>query len=276
MTFGLIGPADETALGITPDEPLPASRRLLGVPFVGKDVASPAAEFAQPDVLIGVTILAYRYEGLRIADVKRILSGLKRSFNEEGGPKADRHANVVYKTWLECAQTRVPAALAPAPELIPTLEALQPGDPKHVRVLHQLLAHAPETIREYLFEQVFPRTMRLQPNKVSSSGQELGAPVIFGTRLGFSGTPSDLLPLDLQPCAFEPRSEGRVLHTLTRDDVTTVSVHFARQLDELDREGVEWSVEWLLHEIATATTPTGAARYDDDASTPRRHPRGQR
>lgn len=31
----------------------------------GKDVPSRASEFAHPDVVIGLTILAYRYEGLR-------------------------------------------------------------------------------------------------------------------------------------------------------------------------------------------------------------------
>ena len=40
---------------------LPRSRRYLSVPFVGKDAPSHAAEFAHPDVAIGLTILAYRY-----------------------------------------------------------------------------------------------------------------------------------------------------------------------------------------------------------------------
>ena len=44
---------------------LPRSRRFLAVPFVGKDAPSHASEFAHPDVAIGVTILAYRYEGMR-------------------------------------------------------------------------------------------------------------------------------------------------------------------------------------------------------------------
>ena len=32
----------------------------MAVPFIAKDVPSHAAEFAHPDVLIGLTILAYR------------------------------------------------------------------------------------------------------------------------------------------------------------------------------------------------------------------------
>jgi hypothetical protein len=42
--------------------------------------------------------------------------------------------------------------------------------------------------------------MRHQNLKLSASGQELGGDMLFGSRLGFSGTPSDLLPLELGTC----------------------------------------------------------------------------
>ena len=48
---------------------MPTTRKLLAVPFLGKDVPSSASEFAHPDVVIGFTILAYRYEGMRDSDV---------------------------------------------------------------------------------------------------------------------------------------------------------------------------------------------------------------
>ena len=35
-----------------------STRKMVAVPFKGKDSPSPAAEFAHPDVLIGLTILA--------------------------------------------------------------------------------------------------------------------------------------------------------------------------------------------------------------------------
>lgn len=44
---------------------MPRSRAKLAIPFISKDVPSPASEFAQPDIVIGLTVLAYRYEGLR-------------------------------------------------------------------------------------------------------------------------------------------------------------------------------------------------------------------
>ena len=49
------------------------SRELLAVPFMGKDVPSRNSEFAHPEVLIGLTILAYRYEGLRKRDMLTII-----------------------------------------------------------------------------------------------------------------------------------------------------------------------------------------------------------
>jgi hypothetical protein len=41
---------------------VPRSRKFCAVPFVGKDVPSPASEFSFPDIVIGLSILAYRYQ----------------------------------------------------------------------------------------------------------------------------------------------------------------------------------------------------------------------
>ena len=43
------------------DAKTPFSRLVMAVPFIGKDVPSHSSEFAHPDVLIGLTILAYRF-----------------------------------------------------------------------------------------------------------------------------------------------------------------------------------------------------------------------
>ena len=39
--------------------------------------------------------------------------------------------------------------------------------------------------------------MRSQRTKISASGQAVGGDMLFGRRVGFSGTPSDLLPVEL-------------------------------------------------------------------------------
>lgn len=67
VNFGLLTAADY-ARAIALDPQMPKSRKLLAVPFVGKDVPSRSSEFAHPDVVIGLSIAAYRYEGLRLMD----------------------------------------------------------------------------------------------------------------------------------------------------------------------------------------------------------------
>ena len=66
---------------------------------------------------------------------------------------------------------------------------------------------------------MFPRYMQHQRVKLSASAQELGSSMLFGRRVGFSGTPSSLIPVDLGTCEFEPGSEARILRTLSSDDV---------------------------------------------------------
>ena len=85
VSFGLLQPQDAAIL--TPNQPV--SRKLFGIPFVGKDVPSSAAEFAQPDVLIGATILAYRYEGLRESDLKTTIRILKENLHQEVARKSN-------------------------------------------------------------------------------------------------------------------------------------------------------------------------------------------
>ena len=64
VTFGLLSEGDlKTAHKL--GQSMPPSRKKLAIPFISKDVPSPASEFAQPDIVIGLTVLAYRYEGLR-------------------------------------------------------------------------------------------------------------------------------------------------------------------------------------------------------------------
>ena len=66
MSFGLLSMEDcKAALELDPH--VPRSRLKLGVPFVGKDVPSRSSEFAHPDVIIGLTVLAYRYHHIYIA-----------------------------------------------------------------------------------------------------------------------------------------------------------------------------------------------------------------
>eukprot|EP00967_Tisochrysis_lutea_P089066 scaffold126661_cov28-Tisochrysis_lutea.AAC.2 len=102
----------------------------------------------------------------------------------------------------------------------------------------------------YLEELVLPTFMRFQEHKLSSSGQDMGGSILFRRRIGFSGTPSELLPRDLGKCTFEPASEGDIMHTLTAPSIVS-----SYQLKD------DWSPVSVLQHVATSHQPDGRPRY---------------
>ncbi|KAH8053991.1 hypothetical protein JL722_9154 [Aureococcus anophagefferens] len=65
--------------------------------------------------------------------------------------------------------------------------------------------------RDYLWRRCFPETLTIRPRS-SRRAAELGGAAIFGAA-GF-GTPNDLVPAELGPCALEAATDGRVARVL--------------------------------------------------------------
>ena len=204
------------------DQMIAKTRKLLGVPFVGKDVPSQSSEFSHPDVLIGLSIFAYRYEGLREEDVKSLIKYLKQKLLVEAGIVSMRPSNMLYEGWLRRAKELRSSSTHPK-HLLP-LEVIQPEDIEQIINVKELLGKRSEVIEYYLDNVIFPQTMHHQPIKLQATGQDLGSDMIFGMRLGFSGTPSDCLPYSLHPCQYEKGSEAKVIETLTQSDVISVEI----------------------------------------------------
>ena len=80
--------------------------------------------------------------------------------------------------------------------------------------------------------------------KLSASGQAIGGDMLVSHRIGFSGTPSDLVPLELGSCQYEKGSDGQMVSYLTSTSVCRVE--YIRS---------NWSVHALLDSIATANPP---------------------
>ena len=96
VTFGLLS-EDEYARLKKSEPHMPRSRFKLAIPFVGKDVPSRASEFAHPDIIIGLTVLAYRYEGLRRPDFETdVIALLRADFEKEVGPFGLRKSSQLY------------------------------------------------------------------------------------------------------------------------------------------------------------------------------------
>ena len=283
VTFGLLQPADISLLEEVTGSRLPKTRRLLAVPFVGKDIPSRTNEFSHPDVVLGLTICAYRLEGLRRADFKQMLRILMEEYDNEAGPPQKRPAARRWADWVRTTgkrvrgEARAEAALAARrrgvsqqtgttnvgdtrglawleddtaglqdDEVWP-LQLIDLRDHDQVEEIYQLLRRTPPCIEYYLDEFVFPETAQHQDLKLSATGQELGGDVLFPNRLGFSGTPSDLLPLELGAPRYESGSDAKMLAYLT-DPETAATM-------PLD---VDWNVQTLLTRIATVDPPIRA------------------
>ena len=275
VSFGLLSTHEYERL-LKTEPHMPRSRFKLAIPFVGKDVPSRASEFAHPDIIIGLTVLAYRYEGLRKVDFEQdVIALLRADFEKEVGPFPLRKSSLLYESWVRqagglikgrSAQRGVGTAAgavasagagatdadtAPVVEMdddpnldervVVPLWLLKQSNDEQMNKLYELLRKLPACLHWLLEQVVFPSFMQHQLLKLSASGQDLGGEMLFGQRIGFSGTPSDLLPLDLGRCGYEKGSDGKMLHVLTDPDV--VSVEIAR---------VGWTVSSLLRHVASA------------------------
>ena len=294
--FGLLQPRDVELLendGVK----IPSTRKLMAVPFVGKDVPSRASEFAHPDILIGLTILAFRYEGLRPKDFTITIRHMQERLADESGLFKDRPTFQRFEQWILCCgkfirgskrrpkpsrrkpngggggtgKKRPPPPSKPkrpssvygvtsvavtstdaAAEVnifaeifkevddgIWPLQLIEPRDREQSRVLFALLAHLPHAVMYFLNDIIFPEVLAHQGLKLSTCGQELGGNILFGRRIGFSGTPSDIVPLELGGCQYERGSDGRVVHYLLSPRImSTVTVEHG------------WDVHSLLNFIA--------------------------
>merc|ERR1712137_1086447 len=252
VSYGLLGPTDASMS----DPRTPQSRLLMAVPFVGKDVPSRSSEFAHPDVLIGLTILAFRYGGQRKSDLKRVISQLKQDYSRQVGPREKRPACRIFNSWLQlCSQKHLESETSnkPSSSVLP-LPLFQPNDRKQLSRLFTMTRRLPELIHYLLQQHIFPSCMNFQKLKVSACGHELGSDILFGKRIGFSGTPSNLLPVDLGTCQYEPRSDGKIIHVLTSPQVTSAS------------KKQEWSARSLLRDMAKADPPVHALMDNEEVA----------
>jgi len=267
VSFGLLSKTD-LKLTLESEPNISLTRRLAAVPFVGKDIPSRASQFSQPDIVIGLTILGYRYEGLRFSDFENTMMELREQLDAEFGPLHKRPSALRYKEWVEEAGGKVrgpregekegdkdsdPAAFMRAPmgrvggrgaDDIWPLHLLDLKDEHHMGVTYNLLKNIPQVMQYYLDTFVFPLTMEHHHEKVSASGQDLGGDMLFGRRVGFSGTPSDLLPEELGQCQYDECVDGQILDYLMSESIVT-----SRLLN------ADWSVKNLLDGVATANPP---------------------
>ena len=121
--------------------------------------------------------------------------------------------------------------------------------------IYNLFKRHPDVIHFYLNEEIFPKYTRHQVIKLSESGQALGSSMLFPrARIGFSGTPSDLMPVELGQCGYEKASDGLVITYMTDPEICSYGV-----CEE------NWNSRSILMDIATKTNPPYHALIDTGA-----------
>ena len=247
----------------------PKSRKLLAVPYVGKDRPSPSSEFSHPDVLIGLSLIAYRLHGLRHSDLRDLIIAAREDMEDESGkPFFNRRACQRWVRWIGETGARVRGFSwagisltdvkerdntawrefpdSPVDEVLMNsvwpLELVDVRDTEQMSKLHLLLSKSVTATVHYLFNCAFPEALDHAPSVLVASGQELGGDGLFGCRMGFSGTPNDLLPKAMGSCVYDAGCDGRIAATLTDPAVVTGP-------DVLE---VDWNPAKLLARVVAA------------------------
>jgi len=104
------------------------------------------------------------------------------------------------------------------------LKFLQKSNQEQMDKLFDLIKQEPLVVHYYLQKNIFPTHMRSQKLKISASGQAIGGDMIVGRRVGFSGTPSDLLPEELGRCDYETGDDGMMLTTVLDRSVASYEI----------------------------------------------------
>eukprot|EP00198_Chlamydomonas_reinhardtii_P008814 XP_001698151.1 predicted protein [Chlamydomonas reinhardtii] len=181
------------------------TRTRMAVPYRAAHTPSERSEFAQPDVALLLTHLAYRYDGLTLpeftAAVDRLLHGL-------GKEAAADH----YREWVGLSAESIPQDELARFSDVNQLDA---SSSSQMAAMHRHLRRNTAVVDFWLRYCVLPAETRQYPQRLGASAWDLAA---AGARvMGFSGTNDNyrLLPLRLHQAAPEDAAlkatNGRML-----------------------------------------------------------------
>lgn len=143
---------------------------------------------------MGLTVLAYRYEGLRWSDFNDIIANLRSTLTLEVGPYSERKSSIRYAQWVKMAGGKVRGSLNfqtlgkdkdkmeeedetqteedDSLEVVP-LRLLKRSNEEQMQKLHSILFKLPDLIHWYLNEFIFPAYMRHQVRPHSPSARQV-------------------------------------------------------------------------------------------------------
>ncbi|PNH12760.1 hypothetical protein TSOC_000242, partial [Tetrabaena socialis] len=173
-----------------------SARKRMAVPFRAAHTPSERSEYAQPDVALVLSLLAYYGDGLTRAQFRAALDELMKM-----GPNAQRP---YYKEWLELSR----AAMSEGGHSTtsPWTASSSWTPPTRTKLLHRYFSHN-QAVLNYC---VFPSETRQFPQRLATSAWHL-ADNERGRVVGFSGTNDNhrLLPTQVRQAELaEPSLRG--------------------------------------------------------------------
>lgn len=126
------------------------------------------------------------------------------------------------------------------------LQNIDVEDSLKMHIIHDLIAQVPAAVVYYLQQIVFPVSLRHKVSKVTTNGMELGS-MIFGQVIGFSGTPSNMLPPVLRPCRPEQGTDGNCIRILNSPSVVSIP-------QSLNKLRVGSTTEDIIETVASCQT----------------------
>jgi hypothetical protein len=164
--------------------------RRTAVPYRGSDTPSDRAEYAQPDLLILLTLLSYYHNGLTREQIKEATCTLL-----ECGPQEQKDQ---YKLWLDSASQMMNEEQKQA---LNSVDKLDLKSEPLLDMLHTLYQYNMAAVNYWLNSCVFPReTMQFPSRLVSNAFNLTDKHNPKGKVIGFSGTKDNslLLPLHVK------------------------------------------------------------------------------
>jgi hypothetical protein len=180
-------------------------RTKLAVPFQAKDTPSPTVEFAQPDVAVLFTLLAYYSDGLSEEQVRECFIVLKKQGNNE------RKKN--YKSWYMWSKHQMDKEDAVS---LLDVEGINIENTSQMLKLVEYYRHNFELVNFYLNHFVFPQQTKQFPTKIVATSWDIAKAFKV---VGFSGTDDTkyILPQCVKQTPLEKleATNGKMLDVLT-------------------------------------------------------------
>lgn len=178
-----------------------------------------------------ILVLCMHFSGMRDGDFSDLIDSISSDFAHEIGPARERPTSLLYESWIDAAGGTIRGvSLQPKVEQlmerckgiendgsneVVQLKFLQQTNIEQMSKLRKMWDREPKVLHHYLSKFIFPEHMKTQRSKLSASGQSIGGDMLVGRRVGFSGTPSDLLPKELGECDYETGDDGKMLSTVS-------------------------------------------------------------